>query len=243
MGNVTNTSQDEWSVFNNVAGLATLKEATTATSYEIRPALISANRFGALICSPFHVGVFGFGVFHFGDEIYSEQLLSLGYGNSIGNTSLGLRVSYIQYHAEGFGTHGILGFDFGGITKLTKQIFIGAWIQNLNQPKLNINNHEKAPVKLYASVGFTPTQKFILITEVEKDILYPAIWKSGLQYSVAKKFFIRVGFNINPNAFYSGVGFQTWRIKMDYSYQGFSLPGVSHQASASYRISKFKSKE
>ena len=243
MGNITSTEQNEWSVFNNIAGLAGMPDWRASASYEVRPALTAANRFAVLTAIPTTLGVFGTGIFRFGDDLYNEQQVSVGFANRIGNTSLGGRISYIQYHAEGFGTHGVVGLDFGGITRLTPQLYIGAWIQNLNQPTLNFNQEEKAPVKLYATFGFLPTEKFRLVTELEKDILYPSIWKTGMEYTVHKKLFVRTGFNLNPNAFFLGIGFNSWKIKIDYSLQSITQLNATHQASASYRLSPIKKSE
>ena len=238
LGFASATLQDEWSFFNNVAGIANVKERTVSSTFEIRPALPGANRMAALVALPFSFGTSAFGVFRFGDELYSEQIISTGFANQLGHTSLGAKLSYIQYRTQGFGTHGTWGINLGGITQLTPQISIGAWIQNINQPKLNFNEKEKAPVKLLAAFSFKPSEKFLFVSELEKDVLYRPIWKTGMEYNLHKKFFSRMGFNIHPSAFFFGVGFQSWRIKIDYALQSLTLLGASHQASASYRFSK-----
>lgn len=243
MGYASATNQNEWSIFNNIAGLATLKERTAAISYDLRPALPGANRMGALIALPFSFGVTGLGIFRFGNNIYSEQLISLSFANKIEKTSLGGSFNYIQYKAEGFGTHSAIGLNLGGITQLTPTLAIGAWIQNLNQPRINFTNKEKAPVKLLAAVSFKPIETFCVVTEIEKDLIYKAIWKTGMEYIIHKKFFARAGFNVNPNALFVGLGMHSWRIKIDYALQSFTQLGASHQASASYRLSDFAARE
>src|SRR5882762_11163621 len=77
--------KDEWAIFNNVAGLAGLHQVSTAFAYEVRPALTGANRIAASIAAPSKIGTLGIGIFRFGDEVYSEHLLSFGVGNQIGN--------------------------------------------------------------------------------------------------------------------------------------------------------------
>jgi hypothetical protein len=238
MGYASATVQDEWSFFNNIAGLAGIKEKAFAATYEVRPNLPSANRLGALFAMPFSFGSTGFGVFKFGNDVYSEQIIALGYANQIGKTSLGARISYIQYKAEGYGTHGALGINVGGITQITPQIAVGAWIQNINQPKIDFADKEKAPVKLLLALSFKASEKFFVVTELEKDVLYKTLWKTGMEYAVHKKFFARAGFNIQPNSFFIGVGYNGARIKIDYALQSFTQIGASHQASASYRIGK-----
>ena len=243
MGYASATLQDEWSIFNNISGIAELKETQASAAYEVRPSLTAANRLGALAIIPIAPGTLGISVFRFGDDIYSEQIASVGFANRIGNTSLGGRISYIQYRADGFGTKSTVGIDLGGITKLADQLFIGAWIQNVNRPKLKFNNEEKAPIKLFASLAFKPSEKFFVCTELEKDVLYPVIWKTGMEYSILKKFFARIGVNVNPNAMFAGVGFKSWRIKIDYALQGFTQFSSTHQASATYSFTGNKKPE
>jgi hypothetical protein len=238
LGYASGTLADEWAIFNNIAGIANVQNFQTGFAYEARATISGANRMGFLLTSPLGFGTAGLGVFRFGDDLYSEQAISLGYASKIGNTSLGARASYLQYRALGFGTKGVLGINIGGITQITPKILIGAWIQNINQPKLRFDDAEKAPVKLTASLAVKPTDHFTWIAEVEKDVLYEPLWKTGMEYWIHKKLATRLGFNINPRSFFCGIGFNGWRIKADYAIQGFSDLGVAHQLSASYRINK-----
>jgi hypothetical protein len=235
MGYASATLQDEWASFNNIAGLAKTKNTVVGSAFEAR-VLPGANRMAAFTTLPFSFGVGALGVFRFGDDVYSEQFIRVGFANTIGKTALGIRMGYHQYKAVGFGTRGVLNIDVGGITQLTPSLAIGAWVQNINQPKINFNDTEKAPVKLLAAIAFKPVDQFILISEIEKDVLYKPLWKTGMEYWVHKKFAARAGFNINPGSVFFGIGYQSWRIKIDYALQSFTLLGPSHQASATYRI-------
>jgi hypothetical protein len=239
MGYASATLHDEWAFFNNIAGLAEVKNISVASSFDAR-SLPGASRMGALATLPFSFGVGAVGVFRFGDDVYSEQFVSAGFANRLGKTSLGVRLGYLQYRAVGFGTQGALSINIGGITQLTPKLTIGAWIQNINQPKINFNDSEKAPVKLLAALSFIPADKFLLTTEIEKDVLYEPLWKTGMEYWVHRKIAARMGFNINPGSAFFGVGFQSWRIKIDYALQSFATLGPSHQASATYRINKIE---
>lgn len=238
MGYASATLQDEWSFFNNVAGLAGIKNTNVASAFDVRVSMPGSNRMGALVTQPFSFGTGAVGVFRFGDDVYSEQFISAGFANKIGKTSLGIRVGYLQYRAVGFGTRGALSINVGGITELTSKLSIGAWIQNINQPKINFSDAEKAPVKLLAALSFKPVDRFLLSTEIEKDVLYQPLWKTGMEYWIHKKIAARMGFNINPGSAFFGIGFQSWRIKVDYALQSFTLLGPSHQASVTYRVNK-----
>ncbi len=240
IGNASSILSDEWSLLNNIGGLAKIKETYTAFTFDARPALPGSSRMAAAFSTPLKIGVIGIGVFKFGDNLYSEQILTTGFSNKFGIASLGIKLNYIQYRAEGFGTKNALSISVGGIADITPQLSIGAYIQNLNQPKLN--NGERVPTRLAVGLSFKPTEQVLLVTEIEKDLLYDPIIKAGIEYSILKKVYARTGFNLNPETAFFGLGFKGWRLKFDYAIQYNNSLNFSHQASACYRIDKIRKK-
>jgi hypothetical protein len=236
LGFASSTIGDEWSLFNNIGGLSKVNQPNASFAYEAKPALIGGNRMAAAISSPTKIGSWGLGIFRFGDEVYNEHVASVGFGNKIGNTSLGAKFNYIQYNADGFGVTTAISVDFGGITTITKQVSIGAYITNLTQSRLNSFDGEHLPAKLVAGIGLRPSEKIFLTTEIEKDLEYHATWRSGIEYSVYKRIFFRTAFNLNPNAAYFGVGGQKRNFKFDYAIRFSQLIGTAHQTSAVYLI-------
>jgi hypothetical protein len=237
MGNASSVIADEWSLFNNIGGIGKINQANAGFAYEIRPALTGANRLAATITAPTKIASLGLGVFRFGDDLYNEHIVSLGVGNTIGNTSLGTKLNYIQYRAESFGTTTASSIDVGGITQLTPQISLGAYITNITRSKLNRVDGERLPTKMVAGLAFKPSQEILIATEIEKDLDYQVTWKTGMEYTVYKKFFIRTGFNLNPNAAFFGLGGQRKKLKFDYAVRLSQLVGIAHQMSAIYFLS------
>ncbi|MEK6780474.1 MAG: hypothetical protein AABY93_02135 [Bacteroidota bacterium] len=238
LGNASSVLSDEWSLLNNIGGLAKVQQTSTAFSFEAKPALPGSSRMAAVFSTPLKIGAVGIGVFKFGDELYSEQILTTGYSNQFGIASLGLKLNYIQYRAEGFGTKSTLSISVGGIVEISPQVSIGAYIQNLNQPKLT--NDERVPARLAAGLSFKPTEQLLLITEIEKDLVFDPIIKAGMEYCIHKKIFARTGFNLNPEVAFFGIGFKGWRLKFDYAIQYNNYINFGHQASACYRIEKVR---
>lgn len=237
MGYTSSCLQDEWSLFNNVAGLSGIKSVVLGAAYDAKPQLQAANRSAFVANLPVKIGTAGLGFFRFGDELYNEQKLSAGFGNKFGLASLGATVNYIQYNATGFGTKGVVTVSFGGIAELTKQISIGAHVQNINQPKLTENDEERIPTILTAGVAFTASEKVVFITEIQKDLDYALTYKTGLEYKPSKKFAARTGFNLKPNALFLGLGFTNTRLLIDYALQYVPTTlGLSHQASVGYKL-------
>lgn len=224
---------DSWGVFNNMAGIAKLKEPSALFAYDLRPALPGGNRTAAGLAWPTKVGVVGGGVFRFGDDVYNESLLAAGFSNQFGLAALGVKINYIQYSAEGFGRRGVLSIGFGGIAELTEQLSVGAYITNMNQPKIS-EEGDRIPTILTAGICFKPTDKVIIATELEKDLEANANWKTGIEYSFHKKFCARTGFNLEPNTAFFGLGFKTVRLAIDYAIQHTAQLNLSHQTAVNY---------
>jgi hypothetical protein len=237
MGYSSSTLFDSWAIFNNVAGMAKITQSTASFTYDLRSAIPGANRTAMAMAIPSKFGVFGGGVFRFGDDVYSESILSAGFSNQLGLAALGVKINYIQYRAEGFGSKGVFTVNFGGIAELTPNLSVGAFITNINQPKLS-EDGDRLPTLLTAGLAFIPTEKVIITTELEKDLDYDATWKLGAEYFFHSKFCARTGFNVQPNASYFGLGFKTTRFIIDYALQYSTILNFSHQASINYQFSK-----
>ena len=240
LGYTTSCLEDEWSVFNNIAGLAKVEKSAASFTYSSYPGMKSFNRMAVTVALPSKFGTAGVGAFKFGDDLYSEQILTAGFSNTFGLASLGASLNYIQYNAEGFGRKGVVSLNFGGIARLTKQFSIGAQIKNIFQPELSEEANERLPTLLSVGAAFTPSEKLLLTTELEKDLDYPFTWKTGVEYKIYKKFILRTGFNIRPNTGFFGLGFAPSNFQLDYAYSFNPELKSHHQATVSYR---FKSKK
>ncbi len=236
MGYASVANEDEWSLFNNVAGLATQKDVAVSFAYDIPPDQEGANRIAAGMLMPTRIGVPALGLFRFGDVLYNEQVASAGFANKLGIASLGIKLDYIQYETLGIQARNALSLSFGGIASLTPVISVGAYITNLNQA--TITDTERLPTKLVAGICLKPDKYLSITSEVVKDLLYNATWKTGAEYSINGKIFFRTGFNLNPTAGFFGLGFNSPKVKCDFAAKVYSVTGNSFQASAIYILHK-----
>lgn len=231
---------DEWSIFNNVAGLAKVEKASAAFAYDTQPSFKPFNRVAGVFALPLKFGTAGVGVFRFGDQLYNEQIFTIGFSNSFGLASLGIKANYIQYKAEGFGSNGIFSLSFGGIATLTEKISIGAHIINLNQPEISKTEGEKLSTTLIVGASFQLTPQTLATSELEKDLNSPAKWKTGVEYKPFKKFTLRTGFSLTPSIAFFGLGFHPRKFKLDYMYQHNFTLGSRHQATVGYIFNQEK---
>ncbi|AYB34793.1 hypothetical protein [Chryseolinea soli] len=231
-------TRDEWALFNNGAGLADVKNTTVAFTYNAVPSFKLFNRMAAAVTLPVRFGVAGVGVYRLGNNLYNEQLLTAGFSNTLGLASLGLRINYVQYNAAGFGTKGAFSLSFGGIATLTPALSLGAHIMNVNQPVLSKTDQERLPTIVCAGICIKASTQTRITTEVEKDLDYPLLWKTGLEYQFQKKVFFRTGFALHPNAGFFGLGFRPKTLSIDYAFQYTGSRGAHHEATVSYAFNK-----
>lgn len=238
MGNASACLDGAWSLTNNIAGLAKAKHATAGFSCQTIPIAPFFNRMAAVFSVPFKDGAAGVGLFRFGDVLYNEHLLSLGFAHTFGLASLGAKVNYIQHHASGLSTRSAVTVSFGGIATLTPHLSFGAHILNVNQPVINPTTEEQAPTKLHAGMSFAPSSNLTLAAEVEKDLEHRAIIKSGLEYQAMKKLAFRTGINLHPQAAFFGFGFQNPKLQADYAIQLNYALGLTHHTTVTYRFKR-----
>ena len=230
IGHASACISDVWSITSNVAGLSEIKTAVAAASYNAVPSFKSFNRMAAVFAFPVHEGGAAINAFRFGDDLYNEQMLSVGYASSFGLASLGAKINYLQYQAEGLDTYRTCTVSFGGIATITPEFLFGAYISNINQPVINELTGERLATILAAGALFKFSEKLRLALEAEKHIHHDPVIKSGIEYQAFKKIAFRTGFNFNPQSGFFGLGFTTGKMELSYALQLNHALGLNHQA-------------
>ena len=187
---------------------------------------------------PTKKGTLAFGVVRLGDDIFSQQVSSLGVANRFGLASLGVKINYTSYNVKGLGTKSVPSIDFGGIAELAPDILVGAYIRNLNQAKLSEVEDERLPTLMNVGLSYRPTDHVMLNLEVEKDIDFSPSFKAGIDYAVIKNINLRTGINTNPDSQYMGMGITPNNIKLqfDYAWSNTRYWGSGHQVSLVYQF-------
>lgn len=238
LGKTSSCLSDQWSLFNNTAGLAQVKHSVAGFTYTSYPSFAPFNYMAALFAVPTRVGTAALGMFRFGDDLYNEHVASAGFSNKFGIAALGVRVNYVQYHVASYGTSGALTVSAGGIANLTPHFSVGAHIVNINQPVISDEGTERVPGWLVLGISLHPSEKVRLMVELEKNIDTRATWKSALEYEIHTRFIARTGVNLHPQSAFGGMGFVTRKFRLDYAVAYDFLMGVSHQATVNYSFTK-----
>jgi hypothetical protein len=238
MGNASVTIHDAYAMFNNIGGIAKEESITAALAFENRFGISSFNTIGAGVIIPKKWGNSTINIFKFGDELYSEHKLGLGYAHNLGMVSLGAQLNYIQYYIEGFGTRGALVIEFGGIAEIVPELIFGAHIFNVSQTKLSSQDQEHIATVIKSGLSYRPIHKLMINVEAEKDVEYKARYKAGIEYEIIEKFYIRSGFSTGNKHGYHGIGFWPGRLQIDYTLSNNFQLGFSHQASLTFSFLK-----
>jgi len=239
LGNAGFILKDESSIFQNVGALGFLDSPSSFFGYEAAPELIGANRTAAAVTFPLTTGRFAIGAFRFGDDLYSEQFVTAGFGHRLTDTSLGLKVNMLQYRSDGFGTRTAFTVDVGGLTQLTPEWSVGAGIFNINQASISAD--EALPVCFVAAIGWQSRNGPLLILEAEKALQNPMRIRGGIEISIHKKLLVRTGFSTQPLTLTAGTGWTTYRLRLDFGTQVNQVTGFIYQASAGCRLGRKRS--
>ncbi|MGV3587643.1 MAG: hypothetical protein ACO1OF_11610 [Adhaeribacter sp.] len=235
LAGVAVTLTDVWAVTNNIAGITAIKKPTVGVYAENR---FNLKALSTVTLQGVHAlgknGALGLELLRFGDKLYNEQKLGLGYAHRIGPVSLGLKASLLQLHLEQLGSRRAVALSFGGQSEIIPKLNFGAHIFNFNQAKLASYQNERFPTVMQAGLAYQPSSKLLLSFETEKDLRYPADVKGGLEYKPITQLALRTGFSTARQAATAGVGFISQRFSIDYALGSHSVLGVSNHLSISY---------
>lgn len=242
MANTSLTVADEWSIYNNVAGLGYMDSLARLGFYFERRPQLSAFQIMALAGAlPLKQGTLGLGLQRFGDQIYNEQKATVGIGHKIRNVSLGVSVNYMQFSAEEQNTKSKIILEFGGIAEITKTLRFSGHIYNLNQAKLSDYQKERIPTVMKAGLSYRPNSKLMVNGEVEKNILIKETFKVGMEYYILpKKLCLRTGISTYPFVNYGGIGIVKYNFRLDFAFSWHSHLGPNNHLSISYQFGSRK---
>ena len=240
LANAASTLSDTWALTNNIGALGWLDGPAIGVYADSRFG-VSAFRTGALAgAMPVRAGrggVGGFDVARFGDDIYSETRVGVGYAYRQGPFSLGVKADMWQLATEGLQSRRAVALSVGGLVQLRPKLWLGAYGYNINQVKINQDTGERLPTLLKGGLSYRPSGRVLVNLEVHKNVDLPAAVVGGLEYQPHPVVAMRAGFNALTEAFTFGLGAQQRGFQLDYALGSQSRLGVSHHMGLTYTFS------
>jgi hypothetical protein len=240
MGNSALHNVNSWALYNNTANLAWLTESEASFAYHNRYQQPGFNTLVAAGAAPMKWGAMGAGVYRFGDNIFNQQMLSVGAAHKVGEVGLGLRADWVQYQALGAGSRNLLSINASTRLRLAERIWLAAHLRNLTQSKLTNSPDQNYPSSLQLAVSYEPIEEVKVAAEIFQDFDADAVLRLGVSYQLPKLISLHLGAATQPNSLSGGLTFRTG--KFDFNYAIYTHPRlpISHVFGASVFPAAFK---
>ena len=240
MGNAVVSVADVWSAFNNVAGIAEIDKQTILFSFDNRYQLTAFNTVAIGFIMPFKASGLSFSAERFGNNTFNNISISVGFAHKIGGVSIGLKANYLQYAFEGLKTKGVPTFEFGVLTRLSKDFVLGTHVYNVHRAKLSNFQDERIPTIIKLGISYKPNDKLMFNMETEKDIEFDPIFRIGLEYQPVNKLYARIGIETKSKLNFFGFGYQLRKFNIDYAVSSHPQLGLSHHLSVAFNVKTVK---
>ncbi|GAB3176475.1 PorV/PorQ family protein [Telluribacter humicola] len=238
MANAVVAQSDRYSVVNNIAGLAGVRDASLFSSYHTYYGFdgIGTIAFGAVMPISRDLTT-GLSVQRFGDKLYNELAFGIGAGHRINRISLGLKISYVQIAVNAPSlalSRKALLVEMGGIMQLTSKLDFGVHMYNVVQGSFTGESSEQLPTVLRAGLAYKPISALRLSGELVKDTALPTSFRAGLEYEIVSSLFVRTGIATKPNTNHFGLGYAANGFNIDYAVHTHPQLGWSHHVTVAY---------
>ena len=222
---------DPLSFTGNQAALAQLKSAGIGVFGERRFLLSETSVYTLGASLPTRLGNFGIQLNYAGFKNFNENKIGLAYARKLGKLlDVGVQFNYYGYRIPAYGNASTLNFEIGALLHLTDRFNAGIHVYNPVGGKLGKSKDEKLASAYKFGLGYDASDKFFISSEIIKEEDKPVNVIAGLQYHLAKQFFIKAGFISESTTAYAGAGvvWKNLRLDISSSYHpqlGFS-PGL-----------------
>lgn len=232
MGQATSAlPESDWSLFSNPAMISGARPSLSFFGVRYY-GLAEITDLAVAVVIPSPVGSVALGAHRFGDELYNESRLRLGYKNSYQGFHFGLVANYTHLAiGGGYGSAGALGLDVGVAAMIIDGLWLGAKAMNINQPAFGDygNTREELARDLSIGLSYHLSDLFLFSTEAVKDIRFPIAYRAGIDAKILGGFRGRAGVTTEPVTFAGGFGLlnKNWTVNVGVQQHENPLLGLS----------------
>lgn len=238
LGGISSIDSKEWAVFNNPAGLTSVKVTSGIVGYQT---ILNFSPFNSALVGfnlPYPIGTLAIGVSRFGDQLFNTQTINLGFARKTGIMSLGIKTSISQVNIDGFGKRSVFVSEIGGLAELAPTLTLGTHIYNFTQSLLSPNTLEKIPTIIRLSLDYHPTELLNTYAEIEKDVALNPELKFGLAYRIIDNLTFRTGISTVLKSHSFGSRLIIKRFLIDYAVQVNQGISALHSFGLTYQMNK-----
>lgn len=216
----------DWSLFSNPALSA--NEDIAIGFYGLRNYGFSElTDMSALASIPTKLGVTSVGFHRYGDNIFNETRLRVGYKNEWQMLHFGLAGNYNHISFGGdYGSGGAIGVDVGVAAEITNNLWIGAKTININRASYN-GIGEDLPRETAIGFSYALNDLALFAFDVVKDVSFPVAYRGGVEVKVIENLKGRVGITTGPLTYSLGFGYGGMQWDINFAVQKHEVLGFS----------------
>ena len=212
---------DIFSVAENVASLAEIKDPAVGVYGEKRFLLAETNMYSAIVAVPTKEGNFAFQADYFGFKNYNESQLGIAYARNVGSKlDLGIKFNYYSFRIPGYESPSTVNFEIGAVVHLGDKVNAGLHVYNPVGGHLSKTSNDKLSSVYSFGLGYEASENFLISAELIKTEDSPINLDAAVQYDFAKKFFARFGLATENETPFGGAGvsWDNFRVDVSASY-------------------------
>lgn len=239
LANITACLNDSWSVFGNQAGLANIQKPLISGTFQNRFLIKELSTSAGVFIFPVHSSIWAVSVYQFGKTNFRHEKYGLSYARALSpRLRFGMQFNYYRFFlAEGNQYLGSYGLELGFQYQLKPTILLG--IHTLNPYKTSIKTFSGKydyPSNINLGAAVEISKSFDFFTEIEKYVSYPLSVKTGIEYNIMNRLYLRTGISGKPNQLSAGMGFEVNKLKIDLAVVYNQHLGNSPSASFQYQF-------
>ncbi len=236
MGFVKVFDSSPWAGLNNVANLSARTRFAVAASYQMRFNMDELSSRAATLLAPTGLGNFAATIFQSGYAKSNYSRYGLSYSRLFGQkVAAGLQFNYLSHHIEAADNANTFYTGLGLNFNISEQWDVGVYIQNPEQASLEYEETlYQVPTFFNAACLWSPSSHFIMVAELEKQLEYDMVYKTGLQFNFKDKLFLRGGIKGQPVEMTFGGGVRLAGFSIDVGFAHHQQLGLTSGAGLSY---------
>ena len=235
MGYVCIMKNGFWSSFHNQASLAYNNSFSFGINYENRFSIRELGTRSVGMIIPAGKASLGVVYSHFGYTDFKRDMTGLACGIKLSEKiSAGIQVDYFSERASGeYGNNQSVTCEAGLLVTPSENIRIGVHLFNTVP---NSIRKTYLPTTLRVGAGTDLNKLLFAGVEVEMSSGSKLIIRTGFEYEVAKKLWIRSGFSTNNNSFSFGLGYLVKIAQINLGFTTHEKLGVTSSVSLVFKI-------
>ena len=244
LGKCSVALNDFWSIHNNPAGILSYNNPSFGISYENRFLLKELGYKNVGLSFPLKTGVIGLSASRFGYEHYNENVIGIALAKSFGpKLKIGLKLDYILLNFSGnYDSFSSPTFELGLQYEINENLNLGVYLFNPINVKIRSINNSIIPIIMRLGFSYFIKDNFMITSEIEENSEENFSYRFGIEYAPDDDFIIRSGFQLNPNLFTFGIGYNYKLCIIDVAGQMSQELGPSLNCSLIFKM-KQKTKE